>query len=454
MSLSSCCKKGPGYASPLEAMQNGPREKLLYVAMIPCQEDQPNYIATIDIDPNSSNYQQVISRLYVPNINDELHHFGWNACSSCHDDCDKQRRFIILGGFKSSRIYIVDTADETQPTLHKIIESDELKKLDLSAPHTVHCLGSGEIMISCLGNAKGELPGGFLLLNQNFEVTGRWMDEANPSAVQLYYDFWYKPRYNIMISSEWAAPNVFSKSFNPNDVALNKYGHSLHFWDWSKRKYLKSIDLGSDGAIPLELRFCHNPATPYGYVVCALGSSVFRYFPDASNEWQVEKTIQVEALTGKDGQPVPAIISDMLISLNDKFIYFCNWLHGDIRQYDISDPSKPKLTGQIWLGGLIKTDNDFEDSRSLTGGPQMIQLSLDGKRLYVTNSLFSSWDDQFYPAIKTDGSYLVKIDCDSENGGMKLDQKFYISFKNEPNGPSRAHEMRYPGGDATSDIWN
>ncbi|CAF4573214.1 unnamed protein product, partial [Rotaria magnacalcarata] len=66
-------------------------------------------------------------------------------------------------------------------------------------------------------------------------------------------------------------------------------------------------------------RFCHNPATPYGYVVCALGSSVFRYFPDASNEWQVEKTIQVEALTGKDGQPVPAIISDMLISLNDKF---------------------------------------------------------------------------------------------------------------------------------------
>jgi hypothetical protein len=46
---------------------------------------------------------------------------------------------------------------------------------------------------------------------------------------------------------------------------------------------------------------------------------VFRYFPDASNEWQVEKAIQVEALTGKDGQPVPAIISDMLISLNDKF---------------------------------------------------------------------------------------------------------------------------------------
>ena len=136
-------------------------------------------------------------------------------------------------------------------------------------------------------------------------------------------------------------------------------------------------------------------------------------------------------------------------------VYFCDWLHGDVRQYDIgTDPSKPKLTGQVWIGGLTKTTNDFADHRPLNGGPQMIQLSLDGKRLYVTNSLYSSWDDQFYPKMKEDGSYLLKIDCDSENGGMKLDENFYISFKDEPNGPSRAHEMRYPGGDVTSDIWN
>ena len=69
--------------------------------------------------------------------------------------------------------------------------------------------------------------------------------------------------------------------------------------------------------------FAHNPSTPFGYVVCALGSSVFRFFQDESNEWQVEKVIQVEPLTGSDGQPVPAVISDMLISLNDKFsMYF------------------------------------------------------------------------------------------------------------------------------------
>lgn len=141
MSSSSCCKTGPGYASPLDAMKNGPREKILYVAMIPCQDDQPDYLATVDVDPNSSTYQQVISRLQMPNLKDELHHFGWNACSSCHNDSDKRRRFIVLGGFKSSRLYIVDTDNEKNPVLHKTIEGDELKKLDLSAPHTVHCLG-------------------------------------------------------------------------------------------------------------------------------------------------------------------------------------------------------------------------------------------------------------------------------------------------------------------------
>lgn len=35
--------------------------------------------------------------------------------------------------------------------------------------------------------------------------------------------------------------------------------------------------------------------------------------------------------------------------------------------------------------------------RRVPGGPQMLQLSLDGLRLYVTTSLYSGWDKQFYP---------------------------------------------------------
>ena len=82
-----------------------------------------------------------------------------------------------------------------------------------------------------------------------------------------------------------------------------------------------------------------------------------------------------------------------------------------------------------------------------------IQLSLDGKRLYVSSSLLSSWDNQFYPDMKQYGSYVMQIDCDTKSGGMKLNEDFYVDFGKEPNGPARAHEIRYPGGDCTSDIW-
>ena len=83
----------------------------------------------------------------------------------------------------------------------------------------------------------------------------------------------------------------------------------------------------------------------------------------------------------------------------------------------------------------------------------MLQLSLDGKRLYVTNSLFSSWDNQFYPDIAKHGSLMLQIDCDTEKGGLKLNERFFVDFGKEPDGPARAHEIRFPIGDSTSDIW-
>jgi selenium-binding protein 1 len=118
----------------------------------------------------------------------------------------------------------------------------------------------------------------------------------------------------------------------------------------------------------------------------------------------------------------------------------------------VSDPSKPKLAGQLWLGGVLGKAPELR-GKKLNGGPQMLQLSLDGRRLYVTNSLYSSWDNQFYPQIAEKGSYLMVADCDTEKGGLKLNEKFYVDFGKEPNGPARAHEIRFPAGDSTSDIW-
>lgn len=83
----------------------------------------------------------------------------------------------------------------------------------------------------------------------------------------------------------------------------------------------------------------------------------------------------------------------------------------------------------------------------------MIQLSLDGKRLYVTNSLFAAWDQQFYPEQCEKGSQLIMLDIDPHNGGMTLNKDFLVDFGQEPGGPVLAHEVRYPGGDCSTDIY-
>ena len=104
------------------------------------------------------------------------------------------------------------------------------------------------------------------------------------------------------------------------------------------------------------------------------------------------------------------------------------------------------------MGGLLGKAPVVEGIE-INGAPQMIQLSLDGKRLYVTTSLLSTWDNQFYPDIRDKGGQMFLVHCDTEDGGMRLDPDFLVDFGKEPNGPARAHETRYPGGDCSSDIW-
>ncbi len=54
-----------------------------------------------------------------------------------------------------------------------------------------------------------------LLDGKTFDVAGNWEQNGAPA---FGYDFWYQPRHNVMISSEWGAPNAFLHGFNPKHV--------------------------------------------------------------------------------------------------------------------------------------------------------------------------------------------------------------------------------------------
>lgn len=74
-------------------------------------------------------------------------------------------------------------------------------------------------------------------------------------------------------------------------------------------------------------------------------------------------------------------------------------------------------------------------------GPQMLQLSLDGKLLFVINSLYTSSNEQFYSQMVLQGSTLVQIDVDAEAKSLKINPNFLIHFESELKGPILAHEI-------------
>ncbi|KAF5269980.1 hypothetical protein FQR65_LT05779 [Abscondita terminalis] len=469
-------KGGIGYASPLEAIK-GPKEKLIYAICV-----QPNrtgkktdHLVTIDVDPKSPHYCKILYRTYAKHVEDEFHHSGWNICSSCYHKkpcCDfPPRDKLILPALRSNRIYVIDTGKNPKaPAVHKIIEPSALRALDCSYPHTTHCLPSEEIMISTMGDNNEDGKGELVLIDaKTYKTKGKWI-VGQPA--KFGYDFWYQPFHDVLVASEWTAPKIFNTGFSFDHIATDDiYGKALNFYSWTTRELIQSIDLGRDGFAPLEVRFLHNPKESQGYVGCAVFANVFRFFKTPEGTWDAKKVISIppKKVQGWVAEYMTGLMTDILISLDDKYLYFSNWLHGDVRQYDISDRENPRLTGQVFLGGSILSDSGitvledpelekqpdpvFIKGNRLNGSPQMLQLSLDGKRLYVSSSLYLAWDRQFYPNEIANGGFIAKLDIDVKNGGMTLDKNFYVDFSKGPDGPVLPHEMRFPGGDSTSDIW-
>jgi methanethiol oxidase len=448
------------YPSPRQAMMAAP-ERYGYVAYLNSGNGKPDGIAVVDLEKGSSTYGQIINKLELPNIGDELHHFGWNACSSalCPSSPHPhlERRYLILPTVRSSRIYIIDTKpDPLNPKIVKTIEGEEIAECaGYSRLHTIHC-GPDAIYVSALGGTNnGDGPGGILLLDHNdFRVLGPWEIERGPQ--ELGYDFWWHIGHDVMVTSEWATPNLFESGVHLEDIVNQRFGHRLHFWDLRKRKHEQVVDLGPEHQMVLELRPAHNPSKTYGFVAVVvstndLSSSIWTWYQE-NGKWMAKKTIEIPAEPADPAelppviQPlkaVPPLVTDINLSLDDKFLYVSCWGTGEFRQYDVSDPFNPRLTGTIRLGGITRKASPYE-GKTLNGGPQMVELSRDGRRVYLTNSLYSAWDDQFYPGLR---GWMVKLNA-NPMGGIEVDQDFFIDF-----GDQRPHQVRLEGGDASTDSY-
>jgi selenium-binding protein 1 len=252
---------------------------------------------------------------------------------------------------------------------------------------------------------------------------------------------------------------------NPELLLGGKYGHKLHVWDLRRRRHVQELDLGAEQQMVLELRPAHDPTRAYGFagVVLSLkdlSSSIWLWYREggqngSEGKWATRKIIEIPAEPA-DPEKLPPIlqgfkavaplVTDINLSLDDRYLYVSCWGTGEFIQYDVSDPFAPKKVSSIKLGGIVsRAAHPSKPAQPLNGGPQMLEISRDGKRIYFTNGLYTPWDDQFYP----DGirGWMVKVDV-RPGGGMELDRRFFLE-----SDAMRTHQVRLEGGDASSDSY-
>jgi selenium-binding protein 1 len=187
----------------------------------------------------------------------------------------------------------------------------------------------------------------------------------------------------------------------------------------------------------------HDATCPYGFVSSGFSLhnlssaiSVWRRYDSADTDasWALRKVIAIaDEPYGAEQAPVglwpagavPALIADIALSPDDRFLYVACWGTGDLKQFDVSNPLRPREIASVRIGGVASRAAHPSQARRLTGGPAAITVSRDGRRVYVTNALSRSWDARLYP----DGlqGWMIKLDADP-GGGFAFDPNFFVDF--------------------------
>jgi selenium-binding protein 1 len=361
-------------------------ERFLYVFCVDADAKDNDFVAVIDVNPQSPTYSKVTYTLDLGSKGNETHHWGFT------DD----RTRIWAGGLFTSRIWILDVAtDPAKPRIEKVLENVP-KDTGLFGPHTYYAL-PGRMLITFLSSAGGGLPAGLA----EFTNDGQFIRRIEqPSEAPYGYDVAVKPDLNRMVTSSFTPLRNYQKPLAKFD--MKDFSPELVVWDFKARK---PIQVGNVGLAPLEVRWSLKKDSNLGFTNCALDNSLWMFRGKDDGTYEFKKVAQ----TG----PMPA---DLRQSPDDRFLFVSCFGGEDIQQWDVSDPDHAKLFSTARLGTQ----------------PNMMHLTGDGKRMYVTNSLLSTMD--------RDGTFWVKL-VRVDDKGMHVDPQFKVDFNAFPTGPARGHDM-------------
>ncbi len=361
-------------------------EKLLYVFCVDADAKDHDFLGVIDVNLDSAKYGQVVYQLDVGSAGNETHHFGFT------DD----RTHIWGCSLFSSRIFLIDVAtDPARPKLVKVL-NDVPQKTGLTGPHSPYAL-PGRMLLSFLAGKDGGLPAGLAEYTNDGEFIRRI---ELPKDSPYGYDVAVKPELNRMVTSSFTPMKNYEKPLAQMD--MKNFGKELLVWDFRERKVMARL---TTGTAPLECRWSLKEGANFGFTNCALDDSIWLWQGGADGKYTARKLCKTGAL--------PA---DLRQSPDDRFLYVSCFVSNEIQQWDVSDLENPRLASTVVPGVQ----------------PNMMHVTGDGKRMYITNSLLSTLDHA--------GTFWVRL-AHIGPDGMKMDPFFNIDLNKLPTGPARGHDM-------------
>jgi selenium-binding protein 1 len=361
-------------------------EKVLYVYCVDADGKDNDFLAVIDVEKGSKTYGQITYQLDLGSKGNEPHHFGFT------DD----RTHIWGLTLFSNRIFLIDVvSDPARPKIVKRLD-DVVEKTGLSSPHTAYAL-PGRMLISFLSRKDGGLPAGLAeFTNDGKFVRSFPFTDASPYG----YDIAIKPDLNRMVTSQFTYYNNYKKPLAEMD--FKKFGTELLVWDFRDRKVLTTL---KTGAAPLECRWSLKKGNNVGFTNCALEDSIWYWQGTSDGSYKAARLCK----TGK--LPV-----DLRQSPDDRYLFVSCFFSDEVQQWDVSDLTNPRLFSTLKPGVQ----------------PNMMHVTGDGKRMYITNSLLSTMD-------KTDQCWVKLAHITPE--GLKLDEEFFVDLSKLKTGPARGHDM-------------
>ena len=410
-----------GSSSPRMAEHNHPshpnatQERYLYVTTLSKSADDPDFIAVIGADPHHADFGRIVDRVDMPKTGDELHHFGYSP---------DQKRLIVPGLF-SNRVHVFDVDGGGKKLRLHAVNEDLVADSGYVVPHGVMAM-HGKVLAPMIGAATDSTaPGGIVELDDKSGEFERYFGPGparTPGLEPKYmYDFAMLPGANRGISTTFGPPALCGGGIDPTCL-----GDEVAVWDFEQEKVIQTADLGANnGALMVRFVTAHGVRRAF---INTPGTNAVWLADDDDHDGVFDFQ---QVLGPDDGLLIPA---DLLLSYDGRYMYVSNWFGNTVQQYDISDPFEPKLNSTVSLPH-----------------PNMLRLSRDNRRLYITNSLLTTWDDdtRFGPA-RNDEYGLWRFDVDPATGKLTSFASAgsaWVSFENvekkTTTGPAGPHMMLF-----------